>query len=395
MAKLLDLYQVQLNTDFAMLGATQQQLLGAGVDTQTYAASAPGVIAMCAGTKYADVKVTLERWDSRPPPATDEWEDRDELPWHSVAEGGPLKVRGFDGEHPGGLDVADVGRARVIVLATGRHRYRYSDDVPGSAEPERWLLRIFPDPDGLDAIAGPRRRLAGGLPFDVVRDSWQMALHGWATGGWTSLGIAAFDEIHRVLCQTDGPIATDQLLQALRGTGKAEHGWDTVYFGPPTPPPGYPFEIPPDEVTPELARVTDLSLHTLHDGLECLMRLGLLTRAGREGLLAPTATWIPAWKTLGLSPPRRALIQVRGLQRSFAPLEGDLKQVLRWAPRGLLTSSLQQVAQRLALSTIQVRGTAELLVLRRQMLTRIPPVDLDDHDPLDAELTSESPRAIE
>ena len=42
MARLLDSYQVRLSTDFAILSAVQSQLQGVGVDTQTYAASAPG-----------------------------------------------------------------------------------------------------------------------------------------------------------------------------------------------------------------------------------------------------------------------------------------------------------------------------------------------------------------
>ncbi|MGZ6803706.1 MAG: hypothetical protein ACXVFU_11725 [Nocardioidaceae bacterium] len=128
-----------LETDFNLLFAAQR--VEWDPPDATFAASAPGFIAMKAGARFARLRVRLERWDERPPPPGDEWEDIDELPWASIPGGGPVVVNGFDPPEDGdGLVVEDLARARVEVLATGRHRYD-DDEAPDHLPREEWLLR--------------------------------------------------------------------------------------------------------------------------------------------------------------------------------------------------------------------------------------------------------------
>ncbi|MES1170058.1 MAG: hypothetical protein ABUL47_05150, partial [Leifsonia sp.] len=111
----------------------------------------------------------------------DSWEDRDELPFVAAADGGLLRVWGFDSateDH--GLDLEGFGNGRVRVLARGRHRYYYGDvfdDLPA----EEWLLQFFPTEGLPDPLAGPPRCLPRFAPFGPrdIQPGWFAALHSW------------------------------------------------------------------------------------------------------------------------------------------------------------------------------------------------------------------------
>jgi hypothetical protein len=92
-AELLASAEYELDTEFSILDATQS---GPGGITGSYAISAPGVVAMLAGTKFAHLRVRLERWSGPPDSVTDEWEDEDVVPWASDPGGSPLEVWGFE-----------------------------------------------------------------------------------------------------------------------------------------------------------------------------------------------------------------------------------------------------------------------------------------------------------
>src|SRR5437763_167207 len=111
--------EYEIETDFALLYAAQASTPEPPT-TMTFAASAPGAVAMTCGTKYANLHVRLERWDEHPPAPTDDWEDIDEVPWVTISAGGTVTAAGFDpAKDDDGLVVDDLPRARVQVLAKG------------------------------------------------------------------------------------------------------------------------------------------------------------------------------------------------------------------------------------------------------------------------------------
>src|SRR3954470_9934975 len=143
----VEFVEYELETDFALLSATQTRE-SEPPESMTFAVSAPGAIAMTCGTKYANLHVRLERWDEHPPAPTDDWEDTDEVPWISLPGRGTVAAAGFDPPTDDlGLVIDDLPRARVQVLANGRHRYDYGGGVPDDLPPEQWLLRWWPGVD--------------------------------------------------------------------------------------------------------------------------------------------------------------------------------------------------------------------------------------------------------
>lgn len=179
----------RLDTDFAILLVEQEPRVSDGPDNLSYAVSAPGVVSMQCGTKHARVAVHLELWGSEPPPAEERWEDQDEVPFAVVGGSTELRVSGFERSEAEALPVYGLDRARARVLARGRHRYTYGDlSLVDDLPPEEWLVQFWPDPAARDALAGPPRRIAGSLPFDVRRSAWGAALDAWRLTGWhTSL----------------------------------------------------------------------------------------------------------------------------------------------------------------------------------------------------------------
>jgi hypothetical protein len=152
--------ETTISTDFALLHVVQEGC-GGQAETQVFATSLPGEIALRCGTKFAMPTVRLERWDSQPPPVAGRWEDFDEIPFREREDRGALVITGFDPEHPEEpqLEVAGLGRARVQIFARGRHVAAYGDGL--GDQPEDWLLRVWPDPDYHDALWGGPRSIKG------------------------------------------------------------------------------------------------------------------------------------------------------------------------------------------------------------------------------------------
>ena len=368
MVCLLAAAECTLDTDFALLYALQET--GAEPPaSQTYAASAPGAVAMVCGTKYARLHVRTERWDGPPPPPDEAWEDMDELPFEVVPGGGPLRVSGFEPAGGEGLPVADLcpagGRARVQVLAAGRHRYGYSDGEP-PAEPERWLLRLFPDPGARDALAGPPRRLAGPLPFARRPAGWWAAHEAWRTAGWSShlSSLPAFRLLQEALTHARGPATPEEVLaQWQRYLPALEHrpapDWDTDVMVGRQP---YPSEPPPEQALGQLAAAAGMpAVRTVGDALTCLRRLGLLLVAeGREqGRLVLHPAPRPVWEVLRM--PAEDVVRRRQavLHDQHGHLGGDVDHLVRWAPGGVLSAPLGRIAVRLAVPLPDVVGALQ------------------------------------
>jgi hypothetical protein len=360
------MFETTLSTDFALLSARQSSPRG-DATTLTFAASAPGVVEMLCGNKYADLSVRLERWDGQPPSPDSLWEDCDELPWETVPDGGPIQVAGFDpADHEEGLPVEGLGRARVQVLAAGRHRYYYGGSNEG-LPPERWLLRFWPDAEDLDAMAGPPRRVAGPLPFIVARYGWQAATHAWTRNGWHDAfaRLTGFEQLERSISGIGRPFQAEELPAMwgpLSSYDTRAYGWDTPVVDLERPRP--PWDTSVDDLA-TLARASGMPvIDTLHDAFVSLSRLGLLAKAEA---LSGGDRWVPnpaprpAWEVLDVSEERAAALRVRGLRAEYSTLEHDLAHLHRWAHGGELSSTARAVAIRLSLSPDDVLGTIRLL----------------------------------
>ncbi|HWL34588.1 MAG TPA: hypothetical protein VNQ77_00205 [Frankiaceae bacterium] len=349
MATLVAAYEKRLSTDFAILNASQRfDDLG----TQTYAASTPGYVAMVCGSKYADVQARAERWDARPPEPGAEWEDADELPFAAVPAGEPLRFGGFDPPEPDepGLDVTGLDRARVQVLATGRHLSAYGDT---SDVPERWLLRIWPDDAPPDPLAGPPRRIAGALPFARgPQPAWHAALGAWQRAGWSMLSAPrAFREVTAALASAGRPVAQHELPDGALT----------------------PENVPEWAATLEtLAAAAGLAgMATYADAVAVLERLGLLART-HDGLLVPNPAPPAAWDVLDLPEDHERGARLAVLRDDFQVFMGDVQHLLSWT--GPLTATPRRLAIRLALRPGDVLGVLRLMVLTRH-LTVAPGID--------------------
>lgn len=360
MPRLLNHYERTLSTDFAILLAYQPGGRG-DVGLSPFAVSAPGLVQMTAGTKYADIEVRLERWDGRPPPPEERWEDSDIVPW-LAAEGGPLGVSGFGGPEADGLNVDGLRAGRVQVLARGRHRYSYSDYREG-LPPERWLLRLWPDETPSDPLADPPRRFGMPLQYPYSITAWRTAHRAWATSGWDSAlsGIAGFQTV----------------MAAIGSVGRPFHPTDiTDNWGP------YTWDSPvlgvaalrgntEDTYTNQRRRTCQLiaeatgmpSVSTFGDALEALERLGLLARVqGADGPLVPSPAPAPIWDVLPLEPGQVRGLKYQALGRDHQGLEGDILHILRWAPDGSVHTTVREVALRLCLTPPAALGALRLIV---------------------------------
>ncbi len=371
MARLIGVLEESLSTDFALLAVGQSGAAGDGPSTTTYAASGPGAIVMVCGTKYAELEVRVERWDAEPQVPGHGWEDCDELPFEPVSDGGPLQVWAFD--PPGdeaGLSVEGLGRARVQVLAAGRHRYGYSDSAEG-LPPERWLVRIWPDGEHRDAMSGSPRRIAGPLPHTNRRTAWIEAHHGWRRTGWSSylLGIQACQIIERALVIAGGPCDPDDLVTNFGPWGvqrerAGAYTWDSPVLG-------HGWAIPAEVVRPDalvklraMAAATGMpSIDTFRDALEFLERLGLIGRQhgvnGGHLVLNPAPR--PVWEVLELSPASERGLRTQGLWSDYQYLENDLEHLLRWAPNQRLVTTPERIAVRLSVGVDDILGGLQLL----------------------------------
>jgi hypothetical protein len=367
----------QLSTDFALLyveqpGTTIKQL---GV----YARSVPGSVGVTCGTKYAEVAVRVERWDSSPPPAADEWEDRDVLPWQSVASGA-LQIHGMGDDSDDGMPLDGLDRGRVEVLAQGRHRYDYGnspldEDGRWLLPPERWLVRLWPDPDGLDALAGPPRRLAGRQWLPQRRTGWAAAMQSWHEAGWYQAldTLPGFDRLHRALLWVGRPCRPDDLPPA---TG--EWGWDSRLVRVPNVADPQAYVAGQRRRLEPVGAAAGMELHTYRDALTALLNLGLLaTLAGAEPLYVPNPAPPAAWDTLAELTIPEGYARAAALS-DYHHLADDLKHLLVWAPDGVLRTEPLAIAVRLAVPVEDVLGALRLLAARGY---RVEPPDLDAVEP--------------
>lgn len=372
MARLVAGLERDLSTDFALLSARQERVDPWGLMT-TFAATVPGEIALSAGAKNADTRVRLERWDGRPDWVGDEWEDCDELPWAPVPGGGRLSVQGFDPPTGEGLLVEDMGTARVQVFASGRHQYS-PGDIEGTA-PERWLIRLWPEPAPTDALAGPPRRVAGPLPYFYQRSPWQAAVHGWRVSGWSSRlsSLHAFGAIENAVSLVGRPFERDDLVPF-----PGSFGWTSPVNGSvPMTPETRAVYPGPFELLERLATASGLpEVATFADAFTCLLRLGLIARCDTPSgeRLVPNPAPDPVSPVLELPDAVRRVRHVR-----LAPhidvgyLEGDLETLVRWSPSGLVTTA-RSIAVRLSVPTEDVVDA-----LRIRALSRPGALDVDPH----------------
>jgi len=374
MARLVSEVERDLFTDFALLSARQDGVNPSGLAVGTFAASEPGILSMVTGSKYSDMRVRLERWDSRPDWVGDDWEDCDELPWAPVPGGGRLSVQGFDPPTGEGLLVEDIGTARVQVFASGRHQYS-PGDLEGSA-PERWLVRLWPEPGPPDALAGPPRRIAGPLPYSIEPSPWEAAVHGWRVSGWSSelFTLRAFSEIENAVRRVGHPFERDDLVPLLR-----QFDWTSpVNASVPMAPEGRRVNPGPYELCEKLATATGLpEVATFADAFTCLLRLGLLARCDTPSgeRLVPNPAPDPVFPVLELSD---AVLRVRNVR--LAPhidvsyLEGDLYTLTCWSPSGLVTTP-RTIAVRLSVPAKDVVDA-----LRVRALSRPGALDVEPHE---------------
>lgn len=365
-------------TDFALVAAEQAGSEGKA-DTYTLAASAPGSIRMNAGSRYAQVEVRLERWDGRPPPAADEWEDEDELPW-MPAGSEPLRVGGFDGGIGDGLDVTGLGRARVQILAAGRYQHRddaLADDRQVATE--RWLLRLWPDSAELDALSGRPRRLAAPLPFGRSPNGWHAALRQWTVQGWDSamFHLEPFRVLQEGLSMTGGPCSSEQLASRFgpwaSGPGPAPEGWDAPAVRPSI---DAEDDVQRRDQTQRLADAAGMSsVETFRDALECMRRLNLVLpdTAGRYvANPAPAA----AWEVLPVDTEQERQWRDASLSRTVGPLMDDLRHLVRWAPDQTLRTTPRRIAVRQSIPVDVVLRLLELVASRGY--TDVTPTDPDE-----------------
>jgi hypothetical protein len=127
----------------------------------TFAASWLGLLDLKSEVTWAEVAFAMEVLDSRPP-VPEGWDDEDELPFQCASSG---RVHLLKDVRTTG-DPVDLGgheRWRVRVMARNRSSSSLSDPAP-----QGWLLQFWPDPEHLDALAGPARRIAGSTPREFV-----------------------------------------------------------------------------------------------------------------------------------------------------------------------------------------------------------------------------------
>ena len=172
MAQLIDRVSARFTTDYAIVQGQQDAALDyANAVSGGYAGSSVGLIVACAGHRWSEIELTVERWDARPS-VNGFWEDGDELPFAAIDDGGALILGGFE-NGPVGLDVDGLDDGRVLVMSRGRRHSENQDTMPG--RPEHWLFQLFPNDRGSDVLAGPPRRLGETrhLPGPDVLPRWE------------------------------------------------------------------------------------------------------------------------------------------------------------------------------------------------------------------------------
>lgn len=352
-------------TDFAIVGAAQKV---SPPECGSFAGTAPGAVAALAGTKYARVEMRLELWDERPPFEAG-WEDADELPFEAVRDAGPLVPHGFEPVGPG-IDIADVGRARVQVLARGRQRYSYSTgglDALEALPPEQWKLRFFQDDLGGDPLAGESRRLSGTAPFGPLpRSGTRDALAAWGRAGWDEF-LWLSPGVGGLLTRLVGNDARARTAAEIAAETLGQLGRSTLHFQMPdgaTDPLDalvqYNSWSPTDRVSEAAGRAP---AGTIRDLLDALVDIGLLlpVRTRRGTVLVPNPEPDPVWEQVALDGVRLAAVRKSAVGHLADGVATDVINLLRWVgPEGLVTSP-RRIAIRLALSSIAVAHALDSL----------------------------------
>jgi hypothetical protein len=359
MTTLVDAVETEFETDFAILAAEQS-----GVSTSniaSFAFSAPGLIRMECGTKYPRVRVRVERWDSRPPVIAG-WEDADELPFEEIPAGGELMVGGFD---PGdvGLNIDGLGRARVQVLARGRHRYTYDSNFdPEVQAPEEWLMRLYPTEGPIDPMSGgPRWIAGGGDPSESGGSPWRAAVRGYQTSGWSS-----------VLTGSEGfRLAESALLSFERPPDRADLAARMVRYMPPWQaggPDSQSIALPPrrsiqPEPDPLEAVLGAKPIVSIGDAIDALVDLGLLLVENRAGhrLLVPNPSPQPAWDRLEMSGQIRLSARSHALDRAHSRVATDIASAVDWTSNEGLSTTPRSMAVRWSTTIEDVLGGIRLL----------------------------------
>ncbi len=371
-ARLVDSLEVQLGTDFALLSLTQEP--DAELASGPYATSAPGSLALMAGTKYAEMDVRIERWDGEPPGVGDEWEDRDVLPWQPLPESSEAHLAGFDPADDGTFSLGDLGRARVEVLAWGRNRYGYSDgpdDWLGTPR-ERWLLRFWPDPDCLDALTGPPRRLIGRGWLPSPTDAFSACVDALETTGWTPAlsGATPFDDIFQALLYQRAAFTAEELPPPF-----VTWTWETEV--------GRHEDVADGVVRKRVAavgRAAGVEIRTYRDGLRALIALGVFTTVQTPDgpKLAPNPTPpVSVWDIIESVPPRGYGSPRVVELKAFGTLSEDLLHLARWAPGEVLRATPVRIASRLGVAPGEALGALGYLAALGHVVEPAPHGDID------------------